>query len=85
MKVIQFSIKSCFSSAFVRMFVRQRDNSWTAKDRTAKDITIFSGHHPRVQREAKFESGYIVVHGWLENGWYIPVYLEMMKLVSVEW
>jgi len=27
-------------------------------------ITIFSGHHPMVEKEAKFKNGYIAVRGW---------------------
>jgi len=30
-------------------------------------ITIFSGHHPMVERADKFENGYCGVRGWLET------------------
>ena len=42
---------------FVSLFHYQRDKSWIAKD----IVTKFSGHHPMVEREAKFENGYMGV------------------------
>jgi len=50
-----------WSNLFV--FVRPHDNSWTIRD----IITTFSGHHPMVERDAKFKNGYICVHDWWFN------------------
>jgi len=55
----------------VCLSVCQHDNSCTVRD----IITKFSGHHPTVEREDKFDNGYIGVHGRL---WYSSLIVEYL-------